>query len=185
MIGRLIRSDLPLCAWGKQDCLLHILQRLLALAGLALVIALAPACKRTGQPMPVAAAPIPIATSESISTPQTADRLPPPQPIPPDAIPPEQEPAPVVQPAPAEPPRNLSRPRPTGPGGAATSPVPPPAPSPAPPPSRPPGSNASPPPAVRPLLTAAEEKALHQRIERSLRSAELDLKKMPPNGGSS
>ncbi len=155
-----------------------------ALAIMILVSTLAPACKRTRQPVPVAAAPMPSAASEPLSTPQTADRLPPPQPIPPEAIPPEQEPAPAVQPPPPEQPRTPPRSRPAGPAGS-TSPGPAPAQPPTPPPGRGPGGNPTPPPTVRPMLTPAQERDLHQRIDRSLRNAENDLRKMPANGGSS
>ena len=90
---------------------------------IALLAALAPACKRTRQPVPVAAAPMPAPASEPVSLPQTADRLPPPQPIPPEAIPPEQEPVPAVPAAPPEQSRSPQRPRPTGTPGVTTGPT--------------------------------------------------------------
>lgn len=141
--------------------------------GVALVVivaGLALGCKAKPKAPTVAAAPIARAgvAAEPLSTPQTAVRLPPSQPIPPGAAPPEPEPPrPAAVPeseAPVQPAAPPSRTRPApvaaGPRSAAPSP---------------PQVRSSPAPQLRPLLTPEEEQDLRRRIDRSLASAEQSL----------
>ncbi len=125
-------------------------------------------CKGKVQGPPVAAAPKP---PESLSVPQTQVRLPPEQPIPPDAVPPEPD-IPTTQPVP--PPRvTPPKPKPatparrTPPQRAAT-------PAPAEPPKEEPEPEPPGPP-LRPVLTPAQEQELRNRIDRSLSSARNSL----------
>jgi hypothetical protein len=135
----------------------------------ALLVALL-GCKGKPKGPVVAAAPKP--APEPISVPQTAVRLPPEQPIPPDAVAPEpaiRTPGPTVELEASPPaPKPVTRtrapraapPRPAPAEAARASPEPPP-PEPAPP--------------LRPVLSPEQERDLLARIDRSLASVRDSL----------
>lgn len=114
----------------------------------------------------VAAAPIPTAAAEPLSAPQTTARLPPPQPIPPGAIPSEPErPAEAAKPSPPPETPAPSKPAPT---------------------ARPPASAPAPaanPPRLRPLFSAEQERDLQRQIEGSLTVAERAVAQSQPSPG--
>jgi len=143
-------------------------------AVLALALGLTPGCRRAKPKSPPAAAPSPglvaVASAEPLSSPQTTARLPPPQPIPPEAIPAEPE-LPAAPPAAPRATRPKAAPR-TRPPAAAPTPVSPAPPSVAAPPREGPG------PQLRPLLTAEEERKLRRQIEQSLGRAARSLEKL-------
>ncbi len=129
-------------------------------------------------PAPTVAAAAP---AEPVSTPQTGERLPPPQPVPPEAIPAQPAATEVrtAEPEPAPPPKvTPPRPRPA-PSTTPAGPAPPPVVT-APPPTHSPEAA----PQLRPVFTPAQEKELRQRIARSLGAAEQALKQaanLPPD----
>ncbi len=139
----------------------------LALLGCRLLRHTSAAAQPAAAPRVVAAA----ATAEPVSAPQTTERLPPPQPIPPGAIPAVQEPeeeTPATEPAPPQAPRQKAPVR-RAPTPVATAPAP------APEPATSPPAATAPAPQLRPMLTPGEEQDLQQRIERSLLAAERFL----------
>ena len=135
-------------------------------AAIAAVAALALGCKARHAAAPVAPAPVVAAAAEPLSAPQTAYQLPPPQPIPAEAIPTEPRVEErVTEPAPApQSPRAAQRNR-----TPATVALPPPAPATAAPAPDVPG------PQLRPMFTPAQERELGQSIDRSLAAAEKSL----------
>ncbi len=136
-------------------------------------------CKRTKAPV-VAAAPAPVASAEPVSVPQVTNRLPPPQPIPPEAIPRESETTvarePEPEPEPAQAPRSPQRPRQAATGPATVAPPPAPAP-------QTPAPGTAPGPQLRPMFTPPEERDLRDRIERSLGAAEQLLARVASEPG--
>ena len=143
---------------------------MLVLAGLAVACrgkTKAPAVTSAPRPNPVAA------SAEPLSSPQTGARLPPYQPVPPEALPPPAAPRRAEAapgPAPASPPKpttETARPRPAPPRSESAPPQPAPTtPQPAPAP-----------PALRPVLTPQQEQDLRRRIDQSLRGATQALAK--------
>jgi hypothetical protein len=139
---------------------------------LLLAVVLMPGCWRPGRAKAPAipAAPVAVASAEPLSVPQTTVHLPPWQPIPAEAVPPEPEAAPpTLTPTPA-PERPVTppppRPRPAAKGATVE-----------PPPSAPPAP-VRPPPAggqLRPMLTASQEQDLQRRLDRSIIAAEKVL----------
>jgi hypothetical protein len=146
-------------------------QKAVATVVLAVVVWL-PGCRKRQQTA-TPPTPVVIAATEPLSVPQTAVYLPPWQPIPPEAIPPEpqaeQIPAPpeLTPTPPTQRPPLASPPRPRPPTtGAAVQTVNP------PPPARTgPGAGAP----LQPLLTQQQEQDLRRRIEGSLNAAQRAL----------
>lgn len=147
-----------------------------------LLVLLAPACVTLRQKTRrTAATPTVLSPNEPLSSPQVTDRLPPSQPVPAEAVPPDTVPLleppvvaitpapPVSEPAP-QPRPAVRRPRPAA---AATAPQPE---IPAPEPAHT-DTVAGPPPQLRPMLTPAQEKQLQLSINRSLNAAEQGLKR--------
>ena len=150
---------------------------MLAWLALALLVC-AGGCKRAKAPVVAAAPPPPVVSAEPVSVPQVTNRLPPPQPIPPEAIPREPEIAttPEPEPEPAQAPRTTQRPRQAASGPATVTP--PPAPQ-----TPTPAAPAGPPPQLRPVFPGQEERELRDRIERSLASAEQLLARVASDPG--
>jgi hypothetical protein len=119
-------------------------------------------------------APVTVAAAGPLSSPQVTDPLPPPQPVPPEAIPrPPEEQQPAEPAPPQPPPGNVERPHPAVSSRGPVGPTAPPAA--APPPPHPPPAAAGAAPQLRPMLSAAQERELRGMIERSLMSAEQYL----------
>ena len=135
---------------------------------LATLAVLGLGCRGRAKGPVVPAAPPVAAAAEPVSVPQTAVRLPPEQPVPPEAVPPEskpQAPPPEATPAvPAPEPKPAVR---TRPPAVVARPAPAPEPAPA--------SPTTPEPLLRPVLTREQEQDLSTRIERSLAAAHQSL----------
>lgn len=158
--------------WNNPSCRRT---RTAAWAALVVVAALLGGCKLLKKGPQAAPAPAPVvaaAATEPLSAPQTAERLPPPQPIPPGAVPPEPAAA-TVEPVPAPPPRPLPKARQAAGPAAAPAPA---TQAPAAPPFPPPGTAG--PPQLRPVFGAGQERDLRDRIDRSLAAAEQYLSRV-------
>jgi len=136
------------------------------------LLLLLPGCIFKHRTPQAAAPPVAAPAPGPLSSPQITETLPPPQPIPAGAIPPEIEtpvaaslPSPEIPPA--QPPRPVRR--------TVRPPAAPPAAAAVPPPARNEGNPSvatAAPPQLRPMLTAAQERQLQQSINRSLANAE-------------
>lgn len=136
------------------------------LVTLAVVMSLG--CKGRIRGPAVAPAPRVAVTAEPVSVPQTAVQLPPAQPVPAEAVPPEPEPKPPPAAVKAPPP-SQSKPevRPRPPAAVVSRPAPEPEP--------PPVTQSAPAPPLRPVLSRQQEQDLQSRISRSVAAAQKSL----------